>query len=82
MPLSAKLRPYSSKTFLQTNGRKMRNAELKIITSDIPQLAESVAARRMENLTGYPLARLCEWSAPRRQQRLDSSENAKDESQD
>jgi hypothetical protein len=60
----------------------MRNAELKIITSDIPQLAENVAARHLENLTGYPLARLCEWSAPRRKQRLDSTESLKDEGQD
>ncbi len=61
----------------------MRNVELKIITSDIPQLAESVDAKRLENLTGYPLARLCEWApAPRILAGLDSTDNCGDETQD
>ena len=39
----------------------MRNTELEIINTDIPQLATSVDAKRLESLTGYPLAQLCAW---------------------
>ena len=53
---------------LRVNDPKMRNAELKIITTDTPQLAQNVDAKRLESLTGYPLARLCEWAPARRKQ--------------
>ena len=45
-----------------------RNGDLKILDTDIPQLATSVELRRLENLTGYPLARMCEWAPARRKQ--------------
>ncbi len=61
----------------------MRNAELKITNTDIPQLAQSVHAKRLESLTGYPLARLCEWTpAPRKQSRPDRADNRGDDTQD
>jgi len=61
----------------------MRNTELKIINTDIPQLAQNVTAKRSENLSGYPLAQLCEWApAPRKQVRLDPIDNRNDDTQD
>jgi hypothetical protein len=54
----------------------MRNAKLKIMYTEIPQLAQGVNAQRLEHLTAYPLARLCEWApAPRKQSRLDRRDN-------
>lgn len=48
--------------------QQMRYAELKIMGTEIPQLAQSVNAKRLERLTAYPLARLCEWAPAPRQQ--------------
>lgn len=60
----------------------MKNAELKITSSDIPRLAQRVIAQRLERLTAYPLARLCEWApAPREQPRPHSDENRSDDTQ-
>ncbi len=61
----------------------MRNTELEIINTDIPQLANSVDAKRSESLTGYPLAQLCAWGPePRPQPGLDSINNHGDDSSD
>lgn len=61
----------------------MRTTELKIINTDIPQLANSVDAKRLESLTGYPLAQLCAWDPePRPQPGLDSTNNYGDDSSD
>ena len=57
---------------LLTETQPMRETELKILATAIPQLATSVRATRSRSLTGYPLARLCEWSpAPSQQLILD-----------
>ncbi len=62
---------------------QMRNIELKITNTDIPRLAKSVVAARLERLTAYPLARLCEWApVPRKQIRSDPAENRDDDTQD
>ncbi len=61
----------------------MRNTELEIINTDIPQLATSVDAKRLESLTGYPLAQLCAWDPdPCTQPGLDLSDNCGDDSSD
>ncbi len=58
----------------------MRYAELKIMRTEIPQLAQSVNAKRLERLTAYPLARLCEWTpVPRKQSRPDPADNRDDD---
>ena len=63
--------------------QQMRNAELKILSTEIPQLATSVSATRSKSLTGYPLAQLCEWApAPRKQLTLESSEGRTEDNQD
>ena len=56
--------------------QQMRIAKLKITNTEIPQLAQGVNAQRLESLTAYPLARLCEWApAPRKQSPLDRRDN-------
>ena len=61
----------------------MRNTELTIINTEIPQLANNVDAKRLESLTGYPLAQLCAWGPePRLQPGLDSTDNLGDDSSD
>ena len=61
----------------------MTNTELTIINTEIPQLAISVDAKRLESLTGYPLAQLCAWDPePRPQPGLDSTDNRGDDSSD
>ena len=60
----------------------MRDAKLRITHTDIPRLARRVIAQRLERLTAYPLARLCEWApAPRKQSTPDPAENRGDETQ-
>jgi len=61
----------------------MRNVELKIVATEIPQLATSVKATRSRSLTGYPLARLCEWTpAPGQQLSLDAAEGGNEDNSD
>jgi len=61
----------------------MRNIELTIVNTEIPQLANNVDAKRLESLTGYPLAQLCAWDPePRLQPGLDSTDNRGDDGSD
>ena len=53
------------------------------MNTDIPRLARSVIADRLERLTAYPLAQLCEWTpVPRKQSRPDPADNRDDDTPD